>query len=76
MGKVYKIICVNNKPIQGSTSFKTQSLTEGKVYETTDDISFRSVCVINDKGDEVNYSSSRFITLEEWRDAQLSKIVK
>lgn len=75
MRKVYKIICVNNKPIPGGSG-KKQSLTEGKVYETTDDISFRDVCVINDKGDEVNYSSSRFITLEEWRDAQLSKIVK
>lgn len=74
--KSYKIVCINNKPIQGSGSGKTQNLTEGKVYQTYDRPDYNDVCVINDKGVEVNYSSSRFITLEEWREDKLKLILE
>ena len=74
MKKVYKIVCISNKPIPGSSEI-TQSLTEGKIYETTDNPSNNDVCVINDKGIEVNYSSSRFIKLEEWRERKLNEIL-
>ena len=75
MRKSYKIVCVNNEPIPGSGSGKIQSLTEGKVYQTYDRPDYNDVCVINDKGVEVNYSSSRFITLEQWRETKLNKIL-
>jgi hypothetical protein len=74
-----KLVCVNNKPIKGSNNQRTQSLTEGKIYETYDDPYYEScwchVLVINDKGIEVNYSSIRFMKLEEWREKQLEKIL-
>jgi hypothetical protein len=76
MKKPYKIVCINNKPISGSGSGKLQSLTEGKVYQTYDRPDYNDVCVINDKGVEVNYSSSRFITLEEWREDKLKLILE
>jgi hypothetical protein len=75
MRKFYKIVCINNKPIPGSSE-RTQSLTEGKVYQTYDNPDYRDVCVVNDKGIEVNYSSSRFITLEEFRENKLNKILE
>lgn len=71
--KSYKIVCINNKPIPGSSERK-QSLTEGKVYETYDNPEYRDVCVINDKGNEVNYSSTRFIKLEDWRNKKLNQL--
>jgi hypothetical protein len=71
----YKLVCVNNKPIDGKSN-KTQSLTIGKVYETYDDIVDGNVCVINDLGNEVNYHCGRFITLEEWRESRLNKVLK
>lgn len=74
--KSYKIVCVNNKPIPGSGSGKLQSLTEGKVYQTYDRPDYNDVCVINDNGVEVNYSSSRFITIEEFRENKLNKILE
>lgn len=75
MRKSYQIVCVNNKPIPGSGSGKIQSLTEGKVYQTYDRPDYNDVCVINDKGVEVNYSSSRFITIEEWRESKLDLLL-
>lgn len=75
MRKSYQIVCVNNKPIPGSGSGKIQSLTEGKVYKTYDRPDYNDVCVINDKGVEVNYSSSRFITIEEWRESKLDLLL-
>ena len=74
MRKSYKIVCINNKPIPGSGSGKNQSLTEGKVYETYDRPDYNDVCVINDKGNEVNYSSTRFIKLEDWRNKKLNQL--
>lgn len=38
-------------------------------------IDYNDVCVINDRGVEVNYSSSIFITIEEWRETKLNKIL-
>lgn len=54
---------------------KTQNLTIGKVYETYDRPDYSSVVVINDIGNEVNYSSHRFITIEEWRERKLNEIL-
>ena len=75
MRKSYQIVCINNKSIPGSGSGKIQSLTEGKVYQTYDRPDYNDVCVINDNGTEVNYSSSRFITIEEWRENKLNLLL-
>lgn len=77
MKEKFKIVCINNKPIK-RVNGKAQNLTIGKVYETYDqlDLNLIGVCVINDIGNEVNYTSSRFITLEEWRECKLNKILK
>ena len=76
MRKSYKIVCINNKPILGSGSGKNQNLTEGKVYQTYDRPDYNDVCVINDRGVEVNYSSTRFITIEGWRENKLKSILE
>jgi hypothetical protein len=75
MRKFYQIVCINNKSIPGSGSGKMQSLTEGKVYQTYDRPDYNDVCVINDNGTEVNYSSSRFITIEEYRENKLNLLL-
>lgn len=74
MKEKFKIVCINNKPMKGVNE-KTQNLTIGKVYETYDRPDYSSVVVINDIGNEVNYSSHRFITIEEWRERKLNEIL-
>ena len=75
MRKKYKIVCINNKPIEGHSD-KIQNLTIGDIYETYDRPDYNDVCVINDVGNEVNYHSGRFVTLEAWRDQKLNKILE
>lgn len=74
MKEKFKIVCINNKPIK-RVNEKIQNLTIGKIYETYDRPDYSSIVVINDIGNEVLYSSSRFITLEEWRERKLNKIL-
>jgi hypothetical protein len=74
MRKKYKIVCVNNKPIEGHSD-KIQNLTIGDIYETYDRPDYNDVCVINDLGNEVNYYSGRFLPLEVWRERKLKKLL-
>ncbi len=62
------VICINNEGIE-------TNLTLNKQYEmifyTKSDT---SICVINDRGHQLWYKEERFISIEEHRDNQLSKL--
>ncbi len=73
-----KIVCIWNGP--SLLSDKTQRLTLGKVYETEDDIYEKhegvqtDLVVVNDNGEEIVYTSDRFVTMEEAREIRLNSI--
>lgn len=51
-------------------------LTYGKVYDILPkQESVKSFPIINDKGQEQYYFKFMFVTLEEWRDKQLNKLL-
>lgn len=73
-----KVVCIWNGP--SLLSDKTQCLTIGKVYESEDDLYEKhegvqtDVAVINDNGEEIVYTSDRFVTMEEAREMRLKEI--
>jgi hypothetical protein len=73
-----KMVCIWNGP--SLLSDKTQNLTIGKVYESDDDLYEKhegvqtDVVVINDNGEEVVYTSDRFVTMKEAREMRLNEI--
>ena len=73
-----KMVCIWNGP--SLLSDKTQKLTIGKVYESDDDLYEKhkgvqtDVAVINDNGEEVVYTSDRFVTMKEAREMRLNEI--
>jgi hypothetical protein len=73
-----KMVCIWNGP--SILSDKTQSLTIGKVYESDDNLYEKrenvqtDVVVINDNGEEVVYTSDRFVTMKEAREMRLRNI--
>jgi hypothetical protein len=73
-----KMVCIWNGP--SLLSEKTQNLTIGKVYESDDDLYEKhkgvqtDVAVINDNGEEVVYTSDRFVTMKEAREMRLNEI--
>lgn len=73
-----KVVCIWNGP--SLLSDKTQSLTIGKVYESEDDLYEKhegvqtDVVVINDNGEEIVYTSDRFVTMKEAREMRLNNI--
>ena len=72
------MVCIWNGP--SILSDKTQSLTIGKVYESDDNLYEKrenvqtDVVVINDNGEEVVYTSDRFVTMKEAREMRLRNI--
>jgi len=75
MKKKYKLRCINNAPF--SSDQMTQNLTIGKIYETYDNPNlYNGLLVINDFGDEVHYSASRFVvvTIAQLRDEKLKEL--
>ena len=74
-----KVVCIWNGP-SSILSDKTQSLTIGKVYESEDDLYEKhegvqtNVAVINDNGEEIVYTSDRFVTMKEAREMRLKEI--
>lgn len=65
-----KVVCINNSKLRG----KEIPYTIGKVYETNGGPAAQ-YSVISDDGEFYNLSTSRFISLEEWREKQLDKIL-
>lgn len=73
-----KMVCIWKGP--SLLSDKTQNLTIGKVYESEDDLYEKhegvqtDVAVINDNGEEIVYTSDRFVTMKEAREMRLKNI--
>ena len=71
-----KIVCVNNIGYESE-------LTIGKTYDLILRITahqsssrrFSPYKVLNDLGQVYSFNEERFITLEEWRESQLNKIL-
>ena len=67
-----KLICINNKNL-------SLSLTVNKIYEALFDLypdsDYHCYYIISDKGSGACYDGSYFMSLEEYRDAQLNKIL-
>lgn len=62
-----KVICIDAYAFTG--------LTYGKVYdEVESEGNDRFICIINNNGLKASYLRSSFISLEEFREKQLSKL--
>ena len=68
-----KVICVNNRDMVGAMETSV-NLTIDKVYEVIGDSS-SAFNIINDIGNRGIYYIGRFISLEEYRDIKLNKIL-
>ena len=67
-----KIVCVNIDSIVHKPSVK--NLTIGKIY-TIIDFETESPQILNDNNFPTYYDRIRFITLEEFREKQIDKII-
>ena len=67
-----KIVCVNIDSIGHKPSVK--NLTIGKIY-TIIDFETESPQILNDNNFPTYYDRIRFITLEEFREKQIDKII-
>jgi len=65
-----KVVCIDNLCYE-------KELTYGKVYDviSTSERRFSPYKVLNDLGEVYSFDDRRFITLEEWREMQLKKIL-
>lgn len=72
-----KIVCVNNSSIGNRKTAK--GLTIGKTYtvKNVEDLSpeVKNPEIINDFGEDVYYYYKRFITLEDYRNLNINKIL-
>lgn len=68
-----KIVCVNTDGIGGYKP-KVERLTIGKIY-TIQEFEIENPSVINDIGFTIYYDRIRFITLDEFREKQINKII-
>lgn len=72
-----KIVCVNNSSIGHRKAPK--GLTIGKTYtvKNVEDLSpeIKNPEIINDFGEDVYYYYKRFITLEDYRNLNINKIL-
>ena len=67
-----KLMCVNNLSLEeGSIS----PITPGKIYECVESFSNKDYFITNDTGFKSWELIENFITLQEWRDKQLNKIL-
>lgn len=76
-----KVICISK---QGDLDFAHYKLTSGKIYDVISAQKFRSnpdkgfshYRVLDDNGHKSSYWHSYFMTLEKWRDIQLSQVLE
>ena len=68
-----KLICIKDYNNSGWLS-KNDSLTKGQVYEVSEIAIGKLFIRLKDKG-RVGYPVELFITLEQWRENQLNKIL-
>ena len=71
------VVCINNGKCRGATS-KSVSLTIGKKYLVSyvTNGSQRQFKLKNDIGDEIYYSPNRFVSLLEYREEKIKKLIK
>jgi hypothetical protein len=65
-----KAICIKNSDEVNSRT------TIGKVYEIFEDYDSGDEFFVADNGDELWYHSHYFISVEQWRENQLNKILE
>jgi hypothetical protein len=71
------VVCINNGKCRGATS-KSVTLTIGKKYwvsYVTNSLQ-REYKLENDIGNECYYSPNRFISLVEYRENKIEKLIK
>ena len=68
-----KVICIENHSNGGWLS-KNDSVTKGQVYEVTDTL-IKDRIRVREKGNSY-YPKELFITLQQWREQQLDKIIQ
>jgi hypothetical protein len=67
-----KLMCINNLSLEEGY---TAPLTPGKIYESDVSFSNKDYFITNDTGFKSWELLDNFITLEEWREQQLNKIL-
>lgn len=65
------IICIDNK---NNIPFENEEITIGKKYISLFS-SLSSYYIINDKGKEVGYFKTRFVTLKEYRKNKINNLI-
>ena len=68
------IICIDNKS-WNNIHFENEEITIGKKYISLFS-SLSSYYIINDKGKEVGYVKTRFVTLKEYRKTKINNLIK
>jgi hypothetical protein len=66
-----KLVCIDNR---NSSTVVDNDITIGKIYKI-EMLMDRGYRIINDKGYHKSYLKQRFITVEEYRNKQLDKIL-
>ena len=71
-----KVVCIKKYHSQGLQ----HELTFGKMYDVLPGCGLKGIdhynyFIINDRGHKEYYSKNTFLTLDEWRKRQLSKIL-
>ena len=75
-----KVVCINNGLPISKTIVDRKALTIGKIYEVLDSdilVEFDTghYEIKNDFNDNKNYNKHLFVTLEQWRNQQLNKLL-
>lgn len=74
-----KIVCINNTYEDGNNDegYDTSLITYGQQYVLDETFTSNeySCIVLNNKNERASLNRSRFITLEQWRDQQLDKLI-
>ena len=68
--ETFKVICIN-----GTGRVTDRGITIGKIYDAYHDRDPRFYYIKNDNEIWIGYSANRFITLADWRDKQIDKIL-
>lgn len=73
-----KVVCIDNSlnRWQKNSGIDEEELTMYKTYDIiSEDVGGMTYLIRNDIGKSYDYNKNRFITLEEWREMKLDKIL-
>jgi hypothetical protein len=69
-----EVICIDNEGVEtGLTLYKKYEIEESFTQDKIDLL--KGFLVTNDIGSMGFYATNRFISIEEWRDKQLNKVI-